>query len=397
MTDDEILAAIDRRFAEVEGRLPPWTLEPIPIERPLIERTRARRTWGNSLAGVLGVAIVAVAVVALAIAGGPEDDPRAAGNASATLQESTPTSTPTSTSSASAPELEILRGEGEGSELIASRLGWSRCRVGRFASIVVPDLDAIDRAAEAAGIDEGWLQLSESRVLIGSSPERAAVALGASILAYGGNDMWVLVDGRALQLVGFRTPAGRTVWMTTRSMEPTVCPPDVDATLPPAPPTPTIDPAHRSIEVKPEDLRTAWNAAAPGLWINAFTFVETGDSDSFSAELRTWLFVNGQVWPDGSIRDVFVHAEPGIDGPIAAADPRWDETRQAMTALIRAAAPRLTEPDLEGVVAELGISRLRTGEPTHRTVRTHGLAIELFGTGQPDWSLRIQDANDPEP
>ena len=68
-----------------------------------------------------------------------------------------------------------------------------------------------------------------------------------------------------------------------------------------------------------------------------------------------------------------------------------------MAALIRAAAPTMTEAELERVIAELGINSLAVGEATQRTVRNHDLAIFLYGTGQPDWSVRIQDADDPEP
>ncbi len=214
---------------------------------------------------------------------------------------------------------------------------------------------------------------------------------------YGGRaDTWILADGVARQLVEFRTPAGRTYWRTASSMRPEVCPPEVDETARPAAPTPTIDPADRRIEVSLEQFRRAWNDAEPSLVIDAFEIAETRIDNFFHHEFYFGLGVHGQVWPDQTLKSVFVDGEPGIIGTYEVDETELAQMKRAMAALIRAAAPAMSDAEVRSVLDELGVPTLAAGEATRRTVRTHDLAIFLFGNGLPDWTLRIQDADDPE-
>ncbi len=126
----------------------------------------------------------------------------------------------------------------DASELISIRLGWSvvgACFVTADVMIRGPDGIAIDAAAEVAGIDEGWLDVQGTgRVYIDPSTNRAALALGATILAYGGRgDTAVLLKDAAVELVGWPTIGGNTVWLAMDSTRRVPCPPEVDAS--PAP------------------------------------------------------------------------------------------------------------------------------------------------------------------
>jgi hypothetical protein len=261
------------------------------------------------------------------------------------------------------------------------------------------DLAAVDAAADGAGIEEGWLAVpGVGRFFIGPNIERAAIALGATILAFGGRgDTAVFLDGAASGFGGLPTPAGRTAWFTHGMTRPTECRPVVNDTPAPVAATPTVDPADQRIEVRLDAFGRAWNAGEPSLPIGPFEIVDTGADDSFSYQFNPGLVIHGQVWPDNIIRVVFVSAEPGIIGTNEVDEIRLAESRRAMAALIRAAAPTMTAAELDGVLVELGIDTLVVGEVTQRTVRTHDLAIFLNGTAQPGWSLRIQDADDPEP
>lgn len=408
MTDDEILALIERRMAEVEDRLPPRELDLVGGVRPVRRRPVTGRLGGGAsigLAAFAAVAVIAVGLVGVGVVGriGGATPGTAQGSAGAPSPSlpSTPSATPPYETSF-VDGLEVLRGEWDAQELISLRLGWSsvgRCMVATDVLTRGPDLRAIDAAAVAAGIDEGWLNLPGSgRVFIGPSVQRAAIALGAPILAFGGRgDTAIFLDGAARGFGGLQTPAGRTAWLTRGMTRPTECPPGVNDTPAPVGPTPTIDPADQRIEVRLDDFRRAWNVGEPSLPIGTFEIVDTGADDSFSYQFNQGLFIHGQVWPDDTIRVVFVSSEPGIIGTNEVDEIRLTEAKRAMAALIRAAAPAMTNPELDGVLVELGIDTLTVGAATQRTVRTHDLAIFLHGTGQPDWSLRIQDADDAEP
>jgi hypothetical protein len=248
MTDDEIQATIDRRLDEVEARLPPRTLDPATSSRPMGGRPIAVRVGGGAWPGLQVVAVMAV-VIGLGVVGRRGGAPPgvAEGSASAPASSLSPSAPPVATQRPTATPpyetsfvdgLEVLRGEMGASELISIRLGWSV--VGacfRVADVLRrgPDGIAIDAAAEAAGIDEGWLDVpGTGRVYIGPSTNRAALALGATILAYGGRgDTAVLLRDAAVELVGWPTIGGNTVWLTMDSTRRVPCPPEVDGS--PAP------------------------------------------------------------------------------------------------------------------------------------------------------------------
>jgi hypothetical protein len=241
MTDDEIIEAVDRRFAEVEDRLPPRALGSAGGVDPVRRERVAARIASEMQVRLAMVAIVVVALVGFSVLG------RLGGQAPSVAERSpdTLTQSPTATaapstnprSSASAPYetsfvdgLEVLRGESDASELISIRLGWSgigRCFMTADILRQTPDFAAIDAAAEAADLDEGWLDMpGKGRVLIGPSLERSALTIGATILAIGGRgDTAIFLNDAVHDFGGSRTPAGRTVWMTNGTTKPIECPP----------------------------------------------------------------------------------------------------------------------------------------------------------------------------
>lgn len=244
MNDDEIQVAIDRRLAEVETRLPPRTLDP-RASTPLVGgRPIGSPLGGGAWPGLLVVAVVAVVAV-VGVVGRPGGVTPGAvdGSPSAPASSSSPSALPVATQRPTATppyeasfvgDLEVLRGTMDASELISIRLGWSV--VGscfRVADVLIrgPDGIAIDAAAEAAGIEEGWLDVpGTGRVYIGPSAERAALALRATILAYGGRgDTAILREDTIIEVVGWPTVGGNTVWLTLDSTRRIPCPPDVDA------------------------------------------------------------------------------------------------------------------------------------------------------------------------
>jgi hypothetical protein len=248
MTDDEIQATIDRRLDEVEGRLPPPAMDPAASSRPVGGRPIAGRLGGGAWPGLLVVAVAAV-VIGLGVVGRRGGAPPgvAEGSASAPASSLSPSAPPVATQRAAATPpyetsfvdgLEILRGKMDASELISIRLGWSV--VGacfRVADVLIrgPDGIAIDAAAEAAGIEEGWLDApGTGRVYIGPSAERAALALGATILAFGGRGgTAILREDTIIEVVGWPTVGGNTVWLTMDRTRRIPCPPEVDGS--PAP------------------------------------------------------------------------------------------------------------------------------------------------------------------
>ncbi len=248
MTDDEIQATIDRRLGEVEARLPPRTLDPATSSRPMGGRPIAGRLGGGAWPGVLVVAMVAV-VMGLSVVGRPGGATPgvAEGSASAPASSMSPSAPPVATQrptptppyeTSFVDGLEVLRGEMDASELISIRLGWlvvGACF--RVADVLIrgPDGIAIDAAAEAAGIDEGWLDVpGTGRVYIGPSAERAAIALGSTILAFGSRgETAILREDTIIEVVGWPTDGGNTVWLTMDRTRRVPCPPEVDGS--PAP------------------------------------------------------------------------------------------------------------------------------------------------------------------
>ena len=246
MTDDEIQATIDRRLGEVEARLPPRTLDPQASTRPVGGRPIADRRGGGTWPGLLVVAVVAiVAVVAgVGVMGRPGGVTPGVvdGSPSAPASTSSPSASPVATDRPMATPsyqtslvggLEVLRGQMDASELISIRLGWSVVGACFMTADVLtrgPDGIAIDAAAKAAGIEEGWLDVSGTgRVYIGPSTERAAMALGATLLAYGaGGTIAILHEDTIVELVGWPTIGGNIVWMTLDRTQRVACPPEVD-------------------------------------------------------------------------------------------------------------------------------------------------------------------------
>lgn len=214
MTDDEILAIVGRRLGRVEPMVPPPALAGVqPSVGVPIGRGRPRPIGGPPVAILM---LVIVAVLAVAVVQRPVGHGAAPGN-SPIASASPPGETspvPSATASISA-GLEIVRGEGSGEMLILRRMGWiGICLMGSDALSVAIDPALIDRAAEAAGVEEGWVDVGEfGRFWIGRDVERAAAGIGASKLAIGDQgDPWILLGGTARRLVAFETPAGRTYW-----------------------------------------------------------------------------------------------------------------------------------------------------------------------------------------
>jgi hypothetical protein len=227
--EDVIWRGIDRRVDELEDAV---VARMSQRPRALPQRPNAIRTQTLSAFPIgLALAVAAVAV----LAGGVLIGGRPVGQLGDILSPASgspdrsfsprPEATPVPTAS-----LEILTGEGDGDHLISQRMGWT-CRWGADASRVLPDLAAVDRAADEQRVTEGWVDVTlfrqPSRIWIGDDVVAAALAHAATLLATGTRgDHWILVhrDGRdmAVQLGPHRTPAGRTAWLEGNSTGP--CP-----------------------------------------------------------------------------------------------------------------------------------------------------------------------------
>jgi hypothetical protein len=230
MTDDEILEAIDRRFASVETRLPP---------------TRVMRSGGQvrgtTMAGgtfrAVPIPVVVLVVVALGAGIAATRPPATLPGAEVTASPSSPglavaSATPAATSSPSAEPLLILRGSSTGDALLIEHFRWGPCLVGSDGSIVAPDLAAIDRVIDDTGVVDGWVEVplrltkvpTTMRYWVAPTPESAARGYGAGVLAIGGRgSTWIEVGGRGQQLISFQTPKGRTFWMLLGSVADRSC------------------------------------------------------------------------------------------------------------------------------------------------------------------------------
>jgi hypothetical protein len=223
--------------------LPSRTLDPAS-SRPVGGRPIAGRLGGGAWPGLLVAAVVAI-VIGLNVVEPPGGATSgvAEGSASAPASSLSPSAPPVATQRPTATPpyetsfvdgLEVLRGDMDASELISIRLGWSvvgACFRVADVSIRGPDGIAIDAAAKAAGIDEGWLDVpGTGRVYIGPSAERAALGLGATTLAFGGRGGTAIFrEDTIIEVVGWPTVGGNTVWLTMDRTRRIPCPPEVEA------------------------------------------------------------------------------------------------------------------------------------------------------------------------
>ena len=226
MTDDEILDALDRRLADVEARLPPTAVR--PAGAIVVGPTRAGRVLpSNPLPSV-----IVVGVLVAAVAFGSRLSGGVAGVAG-TSAEAPPTGTSFVTASIepstgpTSAALEVIRGPGDGDQLLTSRFGWGPCMAGMDVFIAPPDGKAVDAVMDRDGIVDGWVGLGgDRRVWVSATAEAAAAAHGATVLALGGRgDRWVAIDGKGRQLDSFETPKGRTMWVLTGSVGNAPCGP----------------------------------------------------------------------------------------------------------------------------------------------------------------------------
>lgn len=86
------------------------------------------------------------------------------------------------------------------------------------------DTAAIDGAADAADVDQGWLEVpGYGTVVLAPSLEDAARIYGSPVMTVDG---WIAVGGAGRQLRSWRTPAGRTVWTEGNFMTEVPCSPE---------------------------------------------------------------------------------------------------------------------------------------------------------------------------
>jgi hypothetical protein len=77
-----------------------------------------------------------------------------------------------------------------------------------------------------AGRPLPWLLTIARRLVI----NRSAIALAATLLAYGARStMAILREGTIIEIVGWPTVGGNTVWLTIDRTRRIPCPPEVDA------------------------------------------------------------------------------------------------------------------------------------------------------------------------
>lgn len=216
MTDDEILATVERRLGEVEGRLPPAPVVPERTDRPhLVPRT------GPVVVTALAAAVVVLAAQLLpGTRGGSGDALTPPPSASSPPTPSTPGSAPASV----LPDLIVLTGSFDGDHLIAEWLGWAvegSCFRGADISRRAIDLSPVDEAAERLGIESGPIAVAGFRpMVLADTAEDAAQGFGSPVFAKG----WILVEDVIYNMGRWTTPAGRTVWDLWNSHARVACP-----------------------------------------------------------------------------------------------------------------------------------------------------------------------------
>jgi 8-oxo-dGTP pyrophosphatase MutT (NUDIX family) len=221
MTDDEILDAVERRFADVETRLPPRRVT--IVDSLEVVAARPARIRAGPLSAVLLLVVIGSIV---AVGNRLADDARVGAppstdaSTAVVLPAGTVEPGETPATEPSIADLEIIRGEHDGDSLLIEHYGWGPELIGSDVLIVPPDGARVDAAAERTGIEEGFLELGDSRrVWVGPTAQSAARGFGSPILAIGGRgDTWILQGRLGRQLASFPTPNGRTMWVLTDSV-----------------------------------------------------------------------------------------------------------------------------------------------------------------------------------
>lgn len=224
MTEDEILAAVERRLQEVDGRLPP-----VPVRQDPAKSARVITRHGS-------VVVTAVAAAAIILAAQLLPSSRQPASSPAAAVPTTSTPPPPSFATASAapsasPDLVVLTGSFDGDYLIAEWLGWAvegACFSGADISRRAVDLSPVDDAAERLGMESGPIDVAGFRpMVLADTAEDAARGFGSPVYAKG----WIVVDDVIFSIGRWTTPAGRIVWDLWNSEARVPCPP-VLAVLP---------------------------------------------------------------------------------------------------------------------------------------------------------------------
>ena len=116
-------------------------------------------------------------------------------------------------------EVRIIRGDAEGSAVLAADQGWL-CVTGSASLINLPDMSKVDAEIERRELAGGWVNQGGVRMFAGPARD-AAVAMGATVLAVGGReDAWVLVSQIGWELRPIVTPMGRQLLTAGNSIRP---------------------------------------------------------------------------------------------------------------------------------------------------------------------------------
>jgi hypothetical protein len=116
-------------------------------------------------------------------------------------------------------EVRIIRGDADGSAVLAADQGWL-CVTGSANLINLPDLSRVDAEIERRALAGGWVNQGGVRLFAGPARD-AAVAMGATVLAVGGrDDAWVLVSQIGWELRPIVTPMGRQLLTAGNSIRP---------------------------------------------------------------------------------------------------------------------------------------------------------------------------------
>lgn len=237
MTDDEILDALARRLADVDGRLPPRR---VAMAGSLVGGS-ARP--GTALRGSMPVAAVAILVLTVAVAlvlGSRSSGGIGAGasqsNASPSTVAAAATPSPTTTAlipSSSLPGLEVIRDTHfDGDHVLTQRMGWGPCQMSGLALMVFPNGRDLDAAIDRAGVTEGFVALGRSGSFwVGPTAESAARGYDSPILVIDRRlNGWIVQPGdpgqadfvgRELRTVS--TPKGRVAWFLGNSVAEAPC------------------------------------------------------------------------------------------------------------------------------------------------------------------------------
>ena len=227
--DLSIPPEIEARLRSVDGVLPPTPAWHAPAdEAGLLRVVPVRRaSRGPSVAAVL-VAVVLLVGGAVLIGRPSAPGPAASSpgtEASGVVPSGSTTDAPSmdpteapTPPAAGGPAIELLRGAGDGENLIVPRFGCDDgVGVDALTQMLYGGAD-VDRAAVAAGIESGWLEVpiegrDPARVWLGEDVVGLAIGVGSPLVAVGERGLVWLTEGRrANQWIPLVTPAGRTAW-----------------------------------------------------------------------------------------------------------------------------------------------------------------------------------------